>query len=93
MRVIVHSDTLYNLYTHFPNFTTNNYLQIVGTSGFFAKNYLKEIVGVTGSSNLVVKAQLMRIGITKFIAIAPPGYDNYCKFYYSHYFKETIIMY
>ena len=54
------------------------YLQIVGTSGFFAKNYLiEEIVGVTGSSNLVVNAQLMRIGITKFIAIAPPGYDNY----------------
>ena len=52
-----------------------NYLQIVGTSGFFAKNYLiEEIVGVTCSSNLVVKAQLMRIGITKFIAIAPPGY-------------------
>ena len=62
------------------------YLQIVGTSGFFAKNYLiKEIVGVTGSSNLVVKAQLMRIGITKFITIAPPGYDNYRKFYYSHF--------
>ena len=63
-----------------------NYLQIVGTSGFFAKNYLiEEIVDVTCSSNLVVKAQLMRIGITKFIAIAPPGYDNYCKFYYSHF--------
>ena len=61
-------------------------LQIVGTSGFFANNYLiEEIVGVTGSSNLVVKAQLMRIGITKFIAIAPPGYDNYRKFYYSHF--------
>ena len=59
----------------------------MGTSGFFAKNYLiKEIVGVTGSiNNLVVKAQLMRIGITKFIAIAPPGYDNYRKFYYSHF--------
>ena len=47
------------------------------TSGFFAKNYLiKETVGMTGS-NLVVKAQLMIIEITKFIAIAPPGYDNY----------------
>ena len=58
----------------------------MGTSGFFANNYLiEEIVGVTGSSNLVVKAQLMRIGITKFIAIAPPGYDNYHKFYYSHF--------
>ena len=56
----------------------------MGTSGFFAKpNYLiEEIAGVTGSSNLVVKAQLMKIGITKFIAIAPPGYDNNRKFYY-----------
>ena len=35
----------------------NFYLQIVGTSGFFANNYLiEDIVGVTGSSNLVVKA-------------------------------------
>ena len=46
--------------------------------------------GVTGSSNLVVKAQLMRIGITKFIAIAPPGYDNYRKFYYSHFITLTL---
>ena len=65
--------------------------------GLQAKNYsIEEIVGVTGSSNLVVKAQLVRIGITKFIAIATPGYDNYRKFYYSHYFyyfKQTIIMY
>ena len=57
----------------------------MGTSGFFANNYLIEgIVGVTGSSNLVVKAQLMRIGITKFIPIAPPGYDNYRKSFTIH---------
>ena len=64
----------------------------MATSGFFTNNYLiEEIVGVTGSSNLVVKAQLIRIGITKFIAITPPGYDNYLFTFY--YFKETIIMY
>ena len=65
----------------------------MGTSGFFANNYLiEEIVGVTGSSNLVVIAQLMRTGITKYIAIAPPGYDNYLTIHI-YYFNETIIMY
>ena len=56
-----------------------------GTLGFFAKNYLiEEIVGMTGSINLVVKAQLMRIRITKFIAITLPGYDNYRKSFIIH---------
>ena len=75
------------------------YLQIVGTSGFFANNYLiEEIVGVTGSSNLVVKAQLMRIGFTKFIAIAPPGYSmiiivNFTIHIFITLIKETIYNY
>ena len=40
-----------------------NYLQIVGTSGFFANNYLiEEIVGVTGSS-IVLQALRGQFGV------------------------------
>ena len=31
------------------------------------------------------KSSTHEIGVTKFIAITPPGYDNYRKFYYSHF--------
>ena len=80
--------------SHVCHYIVCHYIE---TSGFFAKNYfIEEIVGVTGSSNLVVKAQLMRIGITKFIAIATPAMKiivNFTIHINFYYFKETIILY